>query len=173
MDKRKIANQEVREKFFQALMSLLKEKPASEITITELINHSGAARASFYRNYKSINDVLYDKLDAMIEEYNQHKLTDFEKYDDYEFILNLFHFYKKYADVILTANRANISIDVLDEISDYLISINGDMKENSIRKYELYYYSGAWYNVVIHWLESGMKESPEDMAAEFIRIGKN
>jgi hypothetical protein len=173
MDKRKIANQEVRDKFFQALMSLLKEKPASEITITELISHSGAARVSFYRNYKSINDVLYDKLDAMIEEYNQHKLTDFEKYDDYEFILNLFLFYKKYADVILTANRANISIDVLDEISDYLISINGDMKENSIRKYELYYYSGAWYNVVIHWLESGMKESPEDMAAEFIRIGKN
>lgn len=32
------------------------------------------------------------------------------------------------------------------------------------------YYSGAFYNMMIHWLEDGAKESPEDMAEEFLRI---
>ena len=27
-----------------------------------------------------------------------------------------------------------------------------------------------FYNMVIHWLENGAKESPEDMANEFLRI---
>lgn len=37
-------------------------------------------------------------------------------------------------------------------------------------KYELYYYSGAFYNMVLSWLESGAKESSKDMADEFLRI---
>lgn len=170
MDKRKVANREVRDKFFKALMELLREKKASEITVTELIRRSGAARASFYRNYKSLDDVLQDKLDSMIADYDAHKPTEVEEFKNYDFILNLFRFYEKYADVVLTAHRANVSIDMLDEITNYIVGVNGDMKATSISRYELYFYSGAWYNVVIRWLEGGMKETPEDMASEFVRI---
>lgn len=172
MDKRKVANQEVRDKFFKALMELLQEKNASEITVTDVIRRSGAARVSFYRNYKSLDDVLQDKLDSMIADYDAHKPTEVEEFKNYDFILNLFKFYEKYADVVLTAHRANVSIDMLDEITNYIVSVNGDMKATAISRYELFFYSGAWYSVVIHWLEGGMKETPDAMAHEFIRICK-
>ena len=41
---------------------------------------------------------------------------------------------------------------------------------NSITKYELYYFAGAFYNMMLCWLEGGAKETPEAMAEEFLRI---
>ncbi|MGL5381460.1 TetR-like C-terminal domain-containing protein [Clostridium sp.] len=31
-------------------------------------------------------------------------------------------------------------------------------------------YSGAFYNMLMSWIEDGAKELPEDMADEFLRI---
>lgn len=41
-----------------ALLDLLEEKPLDEITITELAKRAGVSRASFYRNFENIYDVL-------------------------------------------------------------------------------------------------------------------
>ena len=51
MDKRRQANQQVKEKITGALLHLLGEKSISEISVTEIIAEAGVARASFYRNY--------------------------------------------------------------------------------------------------------------------------
>lgn len=44
------------------------------------------------------------------------------------------------------------------------------MSASSPERYQLYFYAGAFYNVLICWLESGMKESPAAMADEFARM---
>lgn len=60
MDKRKIANQLVKDRLFSALVDFAGEKDWSKVKVTELIEKSGVARASFYRNFKSVK-----KLSAM------------------------------------------------------------------------------------------------------------
>lgn len=47
MDKRKIANQLVKDRLLSALIALMQYKDWSKITVTELIKDSGVARASF------------------------------------------------------------------------------------------------------------------------------
>lgn len=58
MDKRKIANQAVKEKLFQAMVHLLQEKEWSKITVSELIRISGVARVSYYRNFSSMEEYV-------------------------------------------------------------------------------------------------------------------
>lgn len=58
MDKRKIANAAVKKKMEDAFFALLSEKPFSEITVTDLVTRAGVARASYYRNYESMEDIV-------------------------------------------------------------------------------------------------------------------
>ena len=51
MDKRE---KQVKDRLMQAMISLAKEKEWTKITVTDLINRAGVARASFYRNFDTI-----------------------------------------------------------------------------------------------------------------------
>ncbi|WP_242844287.1 TetR-like C-terminal domain-containing protein [Candidatus Soleaferrea massiliensis] len=70
-------------------------------------------------------------------------------------------------------HHAKLATTLLDVITDCVIDESGNMSINSISKYKLYYFSGAFYNMLLCWLESGMKETPEAMADEFLRIANN
>lgn len=59
---------------------------------------------------------------------------------------------------------------VLREITFYNIDALGDMSHASIDRYDIYYYSGALFNVISTWLESGAKESIDEMAQKFITL---
>ena len=51
-------NAYVTEHITAAMLSLLKEKPLVEITISELCDRAGVARTSFYRNFQEKEDIL-------------------------------------------------------------------------------------------------------------------
>ena len=85
-------------------------------------------------------------------------------------ILYKFRFYREHADLVLAFHHAKISTTLLDVITDCEIDAYGDMPANSIAKYELYYFAGAFYNMLLCWLEGGMRETPEAMTDEFLRI---
>ena len=46
-------------------MELLKKKPFSEITVSDLVKKSGASRASFYRNYQSKEQIVDEYLEQI------------------------------------------------------------------------------------------------------------
>lgn len=170
MDKRKVANKKVKDNLLKALIELSQNKKWSNITVTELINKSSVARSSFYRNFETIEDIIDYGIGKIVEEYNQENPSQDEDFHDRELILFKFQFYKKHSDLILNFHHSQMSKNLLTIIDDFVIDYYGDMPSSSISKYKLYYYSGAFYNIVIHWLEDGMKETPEDMANEFIHI---
>lgn len=160
----------VKDKLLTALISFSGEKDWSKVTVTELIKKSGVARASFYRNFKSIEEIIDYGIEQMTSCYNKGKLYLAEDFHSKELMLYKFRFYKQYASLVLAFHHANTSVTLLDVITDCEIDALGDMPVNSISKYELYYYSGAFYNMMIYWLENGIKETPEAMADEFLYI---
>ena len=85
-------------------------------------------------------------------------------------VLYKFRFYQENAGIVLAFHHAKAATTLLDVITDCEIEAHGDMSASSILKYELYYYPGAFYNIMLCWLENGMKEEPEAMADEFLRI---
>ena len=68
MDKREEANLRVKQNITAALFSLIQENSLTEIHVTEIIQKAGVARASFYRNYCSKEDVLVTLIRDVLEE---------------------------------------------------------------------------------------------------------
>ena len=170
MDKRKAANQRVKDRLLSALIEFSGYNDWSKLTITELIEKSGVARASFYRNFKSVEEIIDYGIQQMTQRYHEGNPYLNEDFHCKEVMLYKFQFYKKYAHLILSFHHAKMATTLLDVITDCEIEACGDMPVNSISKYELYYYSGAFYNMMLCWLENGTKETPEAMADEFLRI---
>ena len=52
-------NTYVREQLTKALIQLLQEKRIEDISVSELTQRAQVGRASFYRNYQSLSDILY------------------------------------------------------------------------------------------------------------------
>lgn len=67
---------DVKSRMKKAMISLLKKKNYLQITVTDLVQEAGVARASFYRVYTSIDKVL----DDVFSELKDELLTTFVPY---------------------------------------------------------------------------------------------
>ena len=170
MDKRILANLEVKAKIRTAFFTLLSEKPISEITVTELIQEAGVARSSFYRNYNSLHDVLMAIVDGIVQSFTEANPIETVDFTSYAYMCFVFRFYYRIRDEVLCLLRAGYSQLFLTEITNYHMEYLGNMSSTSIDRYDIYYYSGALVSVIGHWLESGAKESVEDMAQKFLSL---
>ena len=170
MDKRKIANQQVKERLLAALIDFAGRKDWSKVTVTELVEQAGVARASFYRNFASVEDLVDYGIRQMAELYEAGRPPVEEDNRNEELVTYKFRFYQQHANLVLAFHRAKASTSLLDIITDCYLGAHGDMPMSSLSRYEPYFQAGAFYNVMMHWLESGMRESPETVARAFVRM---
>ena len=81
MERKNAAHELVIESMTEALMQLMRIKPLSEISISELCEKAGVSRLSFYRNFTSMDDILVQHLtactDAWWAEFSQRSEEDF------------------------------------------------------------------------------------------------
>ena len=64
-------NAYVTEHITGALLSLLKEKPMQDISISEIVDTAGVGRTSFYRNYETKEDVVKKHIVKLLEKWDQ------------------------------------------------------------------------------------------------------
>ena len=93
MDKRKAAQQRVKRCITDALFSPLEGKSLSDIRITEIIERAGVARASFYRNYRTKEDVLVTLIRDVIERFGEEMRLDQGAFYTYENVLLSFRYF--------------------------------------------------------------------------------
>lgn len=162
-------NARVRREIVLALFTLMKKKNFSEITVSDIIREAHVARASYYRNFDSKEDVIVEYMDQLYKPimcsgeepdtnmlFNyEHAVAGFEKALG-QFLLN--------KSQILTLYDNGFASLILDLMNSYIETTAGDMPQNSIERYHLYYISGATFNVLIRWLKEGAMESPHEMA---------
>ena len=139
MDKRKQASEKVKDRLLSALIEFAGEKDWSKVTATELIKKAGVARASFYRNFKSVEEIMNYGLHRMSLRYHEGKTYQDEDFHSREMMLYKFRFYQENAKLVLAFHHARAAVTLLDVITDCEINALGDMPFNSISKYELYY----------------------------------
>lgn len=70
------ANVYVKNEMYKALLKLLEEKSFSAISVSDITTEANVSRMSFYRNYNSIEDILIEHLDAVVEQY---KIEDIDE----------------------------------------------------------------------------------------------
>ena len=170
MDRRKEANRVVKEKITRSLFSLMREKPLSEISITEVVTRAGVARSSFYRNYDSKEDVMRKLIWDVLEQFREeiHRETP-EEFYCFENVLLSFRYFEKWEGYCIDIVRSSFGAMLLDTLNQFHESVAGSMPANSIDRYQLYIYIGALFDTAMVWLQDGKRETAEEMAEMFCR----
>ena len=168
MDKRKQENIRVKRCIIDALFRLMQTKSLSDITITELVQGAGVARASFYRNYDSKEDVLVTLIRDVLELFRRDIKESPQGLYAYENIRLSFQYFYRYKSYLLDLYRSGFALVILEELNHFHESVEGTMRFSSTERYVLYMYIGALFNTAIAWLNGGAKESCEDMAKFFM-----
>lgn len=150
----------------EAVMKLMEEKLYMDITVTDIIQCAGVARASFYRNFSSISDVL----DAIVEDMADELIADIfptlRSDDERRWREFLFHHFYRFA----TRHRNGAPIRAenrsvfFNRIDRRMQEKGADTPAQTIRdRYVTAAKMGLINNVTRKWIDHGMQETPEEL----------
>ncbi len=91
-------------KIYKSLRRLLFVKPLNEISVTDIKNECGVSRATFYRLFDNLSDVLEMQLEIFMEEYKQ----EIPRHKDR--LLYFFEFFDHHTYLIATLATQNDSV---------------------------------------------------------------
>ena len=135
----------VMESLTEALLQLMRTKPLSEISVSELCDKAGVSRVSYYRNYNSMADILVRHLnsctDAWWEVFSKKPADEFYS----EFWPSLLNEYRNNADLIQLIFENNVRYSTGEERDAYVRSA----------------LAGALFGLVSEWIRHGMGDLPE------------
>lgn len=156
-------NTYVRKQLTHALLHLLQTKKLEEISVSELTQQAQVGRASFYRNYKSLSDILfqYDKL--LIYQWS----IKFERDPSSNFFNvfgSLFQHYKDHADFYLLLYKNGLTKTILETILDHF-DINDKLENQDA--YTKSFWAYGIYGWVMEWMKRGMVEGFDGINAMF------
>ncbi len=172
----------------KALVSLLKEKDLNKITVKELCERADINRGTFYTHYKDQVDLynsVLNELFASLETYISKLFTvDITSHaGTVDFVSRVFKFCRansEYVSIYLVPHRKTL---ICLKIAEYAKKYNvygitkKDCPPDSIPPFlEDYFYeylSFGVIGVIQRWLETGMKESNEDMAEAVYMLVSN
>lgn len=158
-----------------ALMALMAEKPSKSISVRELADRADINRGTFYIHYKDVNDLLQRLEDEMAERlilmckkqaYRDKEVTAFP------FLTDLYCFARDNADLCQVLLGANGDRAYTERICDILYSyflrdFVSQFYQGSPTRLEYFcrFIVSGNLTLTLNWLNSGMNESPEEMAA--------
>ncbi len=160
------ANLIAKECIVSALLQLIKEKPLSAITISELTSRAGVSRMSFYRNYNSKEEIFSLHLQEIFIKYEEEDRQQQLKgiYYDKAHMLHCFQYWYKYRDFFDGLIHCGFGNIFLEYLTGYVQHKWLDKTSSIQEYYKLSGFAGALYNIYISWSSGGYKESPEELA---------
>lgn len=160
----------------EALFALLKQRDYRDITVDQIVNKAGLGRRTFYRYFKSKDEVIAHTTKLLMDEFAAKIIAN--SADTLEAIArSYFEFWESYIDILLLLNKAHL----LYFIEDHLLSLiyeaalksghvsAGISKEKLERQYEQYKYEFAFklagfWKVTILWCSESPRKRPEEMS---------
>lgn len=156
-------NTYVKKQITTALLALLKEKPLSDISVSELTNKAEIGRVSFYRNYQSKEDILKEESDRLIKEWGRIYESNPKSAPETLFP-SLFDFYRDHRDFYTTLYNAGMSSIMMETIIG-TIQITPEMQ--NLEAYMKSFWAYGIYGWVLEWIKRGMQESGKELSALF------
>ncbi|MBE6006290.1 MAG: TetR/AcrR family transcriptional regulator [Sarcina sp.] len=157
----------VSEEITNALMDLMAEKPFTEITVTDVVNRAGVARASFYRNFSSTGEILDLVLGDFIREFKEHALPVLLSQDERawrSFLFRYIYFVQDHRRRLMIWSNSNASI-ILYKMAEAAHDMSCSCTCTGVKeKYSISTRIGAINSVIMRWLlEPGESETPEEL----------
>lgn len=169
-----VSKHKTTDKIKQSLTELLALHAVEDISATDLCKHAGMTRATFYYHYDSVQDVL-NEIEAQTEiefmQWMKQSSFDSNNMPAKMFYINFFEFVVRNVAVcrmLLNAQRpSEFMMRALEAGRTKAISIMSRLYPHCPAVKIDYYYiyvSSGFLGLLRYWLNSGMKESPAEIA---------
>lgn len=159
-------NDYTRQYITNALIKLMQIKDYKDITISEITEKAGVGRVTYYRNFKSKEDIIVEYFNENANLFISNKAYSITKEDYYLTALNAFKEFKNHIDFFKLIVKAHLEYIYLDYLNKMLVL---NFLENYKTKpvHFAYLYAGALFNISMQWLKSDCAEDAEDIAKLF------
>ena len=145
-----------------ALLELMLEKDYTKISIGEIAKKAGVDRSSYYRHFKSKEDIISFFFDMVLKE-SLEGYTNLSSIDFTLYIHSIYTAFFNYRKEILLIHYANLSFLLLDVLSKRFQFSELATQFPLTKQYELSYIIGGIYNNLIFWMSRDMKETPDEL----------
>lgn len=158
----------------RAFFQLLEKDRFDSITISEIAAHAELDRRTFYRHFKTKEDILGYYIKSTAAEYET-ALTSNKTFDNRAIAESFFTVCRTQRYQLQLLIRQNLSHLLLNEISKAFVTYQDkyadrEELEHPDRDYRLAYHIGGFWNIMNRWLTDGARESPAEMAAVIDRL---
>ena len=164
MDKKE--SYSVKREIMNAVMQLMNKKNYMDITVTEIIGRAGVARASFYRNFNSISDVIDEIVKDVTDEIIEDVFPVLSGTDERvwrEFLFHHFYHFSKMKNGMQKIEPENMSI-IFTRMTDQIRKRELDLPQGTIpEKYQATAKWGLINNILQKWIDTGAEETPEEV----------
>lgn len=150
-------------RFLVALLDLLKEKPLSDISVSELTSRAEIGRVSFYRNYQNKEDILKEESDRLIKEWGKIYESNPDSTPESLFP-SLFDFYRDHREFYTILYNAGMSSIMMETIIG-TIQILPEMP--NLEAYMKSFWAYGIYGWMLEWIKRGMHESGDELKVLF------
>ncbi len=159
-------------KLRESLLTLMQEKPVGEITVKELTTLADVNRGTFYCHYADIYELLAALEDGFFQEFDSVINTEVIKGGIGEYLMAIFGFLGQnhtFCQVFLGPNGDRDFVERVKAAVDERCSIfwRNAAPQTSQDRFALYnaFIINGCVGVIQRWLDTGMKEQPEEIAA--------
>lgn len=169
----------VKSEIERAFIHLLLEKDYSDITVSDLVNRAQVARMSFYRNFRSLDDVVESISDKIIQEFIPSlipALTENSERKWREYLLILFssfiqaQSYFKMTFARFEKEHAKNHI-VISRVQEKIEQIENNLPVKTVReKYVAIGKISLVSGIITKWALIGMQEPAEEVIDLIISI---
>lgn len=155
-----------------ALLVLMKDKDFKDISITDIVTRAGVSRSAYYRNYASKEDILDNHLNTIVQTVTDSLDLQKRHSGDLDFWLSVFDRVRTYSDKFSTILKAGFDGIILSSINKTMLERVSKENDLFVEKYEVFFWNGAFFNLLKEWVSSGMKESDQEMAKICLKLYK-
>ncbi len=157
------------ELLYQGVMDCLKEKGFDKVKISDVTKASTVSRATFYRNFDQVIDILYWKCDRMFHELLTSYVELNPTLDEAESLIRyVFAYWMQHTDILEVLIKQN-RIDIIYNsfLKNAEIVMNHIYENSSISKLDYEYFMasrvGIFIGTIQTWIKNGKKESLDDL----------
>lgn len=169
-----------------ALTELMLTKEVGDITVREIAEAADVNRGTFYAHYKDVNDLLSQLEDGVMDRLAELSAVECVEADEATllgYLTNILVLCKNNADLFLALVCRNGDLDFREKLVN---TLRGRRMRSFFRKYaggdehaaDMFcdFAVAGMLSVTETWMQSGMKETPEELAEKgtaFIMRGIN
>jgi len=154
-----------------ALDRCIQKKDFNAITVTEILKESGVGRATFYRIFDSLPDVLSYKFDSAFEEIVEDLKLAATTTSPEQLIIRYTDFWLKQdqlAEVIISSNNVYILYTSNQKYMNELIQMLNGASDYSDSQCD--YLASILSSILVTWIRKGKQETSEELVKKLHQI---